>query len=497
MGMTAAASTATWPRGARVLVAAALLLLAAALAWLPLRPAAGGVAAAAGAVLLLRRPWLVWAALGATLPFAAAFRLPGGASLLDLLLALALALWFADGVRRARAGTGSPRLLSSGPAAAAALYVLALLLSALVARDLGQAATEVVKWVEFAALLLVLPAMVARGQVQWVVAATLAGAAAQALLGLYQFFFRIGPDWFLVLGRYMRAGGSFAQPNPFAGYLGLVLPVALSLMLAAWGVLLRREGRTRGAWAWAVYLSGVTALLAAGLLASWSRGGWLGALAGAAAVVVLRSRKAALAALVAAALLGGALLLGSLTPIRSLPEPVAERLREVPAFFGAGDVLAQEVTDENFALVERVAHWVAALRMVERSPWIGVGPGNYAAFYPEVRLPRWEEPLGHAHNVYLNVLAEGGIVGGLAFAVLWLAAGVFVWRRRVAAARQQDRWAAALAVGVAGVLAHLAVHSLVDNLFVQGMYVQIALWLALVAASRSGFVQAAAGEMGT
>ena len=48
------------------------------------------------------------------------------------------------------------------------------------------------------------------------------------------------------------------------------------------------------------------------------------------------------------------------------------------AYFGLTDVLSQPVTDENFSVVERIAHWVAAQRMWAQSPWFGVGPGNYA-----------------------------------------------------------------------------------------------------------------------
>ena len=43
----------------------------------------------------------------------------------------------------------------------------------------------------------------------------------------------------------------------------------------------------------------------------------------------------------------------------------------------------------------------------------------------------------------------------------------------------------ALGVGVVGSIAHLSAHNVVDNLFVQGMYVVVALWIALVVA-RSG-----------
>jgi O-antigen ligase len=132
-----------------------------------------------------------------------------------------------------------------------------------------------------------------------------------------------------------------------------------------------------------------------------------------------------------------------------------------------------------------MAHWVAAIRMWELSPWLGVGPGNYAVVYPEVRLPRWEEALGHAHNVYLNVLGESGLVGLAFFLALWVAVLVWVARRFVGWRRQGADWQAALAIGVIGVLVHLSVHNFFDNLFVQGMQLHVALWLALNNLARS------------
>ena len=513
----------------RLIGAAALLALGAAVALLPLEWVALAAGAAAGGVTLLRRPWLVWLPIGAALPFAAGVKVAGPLSALDLLLAGAAALWLADGARRK-----SLRPAWSLPAALGALYALALLAAALAARDAREALTEIAKWVEFTAVLLLLPDMVLtqrrRGAEKsseqcpvssiqypaplpagyysldtghyslitnhcslftvhclWLAAAILAGAVAQAALGLYQFAFAVGPEWFILPGGFMRASGTFAQPNPFAAYLGLCLPVALSLALWAGGRALR-PGRTAADAAWAIYFAGAALVVAAGLAASWSRGGWLGAAAGVAAVIVLRSRRAALFSVVLALLLLAAALLGSVTP-QAIPAavraPVAARLAELPAFFGAGDVPAQEVTDENFAVIERVAHWAAALRMWARAPWLGVGPGNYAAVYPEVREARWEEALGHAHNIYLNVLAESGLIGMAAFLLLWGGSAAWLWRapRRPGAAGFTN----ALAVGVLGVLAYLAVHSLFDNLFVQGMWVLLALWLALTNVQRLTF----------
>jgi O-antigen ligase len=507
----------------------ALAAVALLLAWLPLRNAALLAATVAGGLLLLRRPWLIWTVVGAVLPFAAA-RDAGPASALDLLLAGAVALWFVDGVRR-----DSLLIAPSAPLVAALVYVLLLLISSARALDFGQALAEVVKWTEFAFVLALLPVMlwadgrtrqasdshsdrlqVQMDRVRWVALGMVAGATAQALLGLYQFVFRIGPDWFLILGRYMRAAGTFGQPNPFAGYLGLVLPVAASLALWAWAEVLRgRDGAGRAApgrlLLWALLWSGGGVLIGAGILASWSRGAWLGAAGALVTVVVLRSRIAAVVAGTAALLVLSLLLVGSLTPAglqERIPEPVVARLAELPGFFGAGDPLAQEVTDENFAVIERVAHWVAALRMFEQSPWLGVGAGSYDAAYPLVRVPRWEEALGHAHNAYLNTLAEVGLAGAATVAALWATLVVWLVRALRQAGRQSKsglggamaREQRALVVGVLGVLVHLAVHSLVDNLFVQGIYIVLAIWPALVAVyllPRSGLLPGGALQPGT
>jgi putative inorganic carbon (HCO3(-)) transporter len=424
-----------------------------ALAWLvaaaPLRPLLLLLGGSSALLLLIRWPWLIWPALAAGLPFTSAIK-QGPVSLADLLLVGALVLWFADGVRRR-----TLRLEPFGLLLPLALYLSVLTLSALQAADLAEAAVEVVKWVQLGFVLLLVRAMVPRTAVRWLVVALLVGGIGQALLGLYQFIYRVGPEWFVILGRFMRASGSFGQPNPYAGYLGLTFPVALSLMLWAWHTLLWRGERRLDIFLWAGFTTLATGLMAAGLAASWSRGGWLGATAGVIVVCLIRSRTAAIAGGMAALLVAVAVLLGALQP-SLVPAAITSRLQAVPTFLGLTDVLSQPVTDENFSIVERVAHWVAALRMWERAPWLGVGPGNYAVVYPEVRLLRWEEPLGHAHNIYLNVLGESGLLGLMAYLAFWLSA--FVWLGRCLRGWQRSgaTWSAALAVGVCGVLVHLA-----------------------------------------
>ncbi|HMN31400.1 MAG TPA: O-antigen ligase family protein, partial [Caldilineaceae bacterium] len=389
-------------------------------------------------------------------------------------------LWFFDGVRR-----GSLRLATGPLLGWLAAYVGVLYLAALSAPDLGEALAEVVKWVEVAAVLLVVSVMLPPDRHEWLVAALLLGAIGQALLGLYQFLFRVGPEWFVIFDRFMRASGTFGQPNPYAAYLGLSWPVAISLALWGWRTVWRSQFRQLTVLLWTVFYTVAALLIGLGLAASWSRGAWFGAAVGVGIVLVMRSRQAALAGLLALLLLLTAILLGTVTP-KLVPAAVSARLQDLPGWLGFSDVLNQPVTDENFAVVERVAHWVAALRMWELSPWLGVGPGNFTALYPLVRLPRWEDALGHAHNIYLNVLAETGLVGLIAFLAWWSALFVWVLRRWREWQRRGATRLAALAIGVVGVLAYLSVHSFFDNLFVQGMQLHVALWLTTLQVNPGG-----------
>jgi putative inorganic carbon (hco3(-)) transporter len=468
---------------------AGLVILAWGIAILPISAVMLAGMAGAGLVLLVRWPWIAWLVLAAGLPVASSIRW-GPISAADMVLVGAMGLWFADGVRRRRL-----ELAFTGPALFLALYLASLLLALPAAADLGEGAQEVIKWVQVLLVFLLVGQSLTARRRRWLATALLAAATGQALLGLYQFLFQVGPDFFIIFGRFMRASGSFRQPNPFAGYLGLSLPVAISLALWALGQTRvafalngsNREAAGRRPLLWFLLYGGCAVVIALGLVASWSRGGWLGAASGLAVVLGLRNRwTVAFSALVLLFGLGlgvtGGLNLDPLTSAamgsRPIEEPGWQRMADLPAYFNLADVMEQPLTDDNFSVQERVAHWIAALRMWERSPWLGIGLGNYALIYPAVRLPAWEEPLGHAHNIYLNVLAETGMVGLATYLLLGCGVVAWIWRRYRAAAAHS--WNAALALGVLGVVAHFSVHNFFDNLLVQGMYLHLALWLALL-----------------
>jgi hypothetical protein len=331
---------------------------------------------------------------------------------------------------------------------------------------------EVLKWVQIAVVLYIVTSESGRGRAAWLIVALLAAGAAQALLGYWQYDLRgAGPGHFAILGNHWRAYGTFEQPNPFGGFLGLLWPVAASLAAAA-GVRFWRTRRWRDVLiTWLLGAAAILMLL--GLYVSFSRGAWLGAAAAALAMgSVLPRRWWRGLALVAA----GLLLFAALLQADLVPASITARLADVGDFVTVTDVRGATITVDNFAILERLAHWQAAVSMAQDHPWLGVGLGNYGAAYPQYALLNWPNALGHAHMIYLNVLAETGVVGLSAYLVLWLA--VFALTMRAVA--RSDGLRRGLALGLLGTWTHLSVHQIVDNLYVNNIHLVLAVLLGLL-----------------
>ncbi len=358
-------------------------------------------------------------------------------------------------------------------------FIIASGLTVITAYSLHVWVSEWLKWLLMLGLITVVMHL-GRGQRwQWIVLALLAGGVANALVGLYIFFGGSGADHLLINGRFFRAFGTFGQPNPFGGYLGLLLPLAIMTaygqLVTAWQVY---DARHRIQWrslALTIFYAGITLILLAGLIASWSRGAWLGFLASVAVMGFVLPRKLyqriGITALGASALLG--VWVGGL-----LPSAIVNRLASSFAgYFTLNDVRGVDITSANYAIVERLAHWQAALNMAQEHFWLGVGLGNYDVAYAQFRLINWDFALGHAHNYYLNMFAEAGFIGLIAYLGLWLSISWINWQ----ALRHPDHQSRALAVGLLGTWTYLSVHSLLDNLYVNNMFIHMGIMFGLLA----------------
>ncbi len=442
----------------------ALLLAGLALATLPLPLAGLVVGGGIVAVATLVHPQIGLYLLVVAVPFGAVREISVGGMTVgaaEALIGLVLAAWLARMVARRSVAPILPPLTLP-----LLLFLGAGLLSLPGALSLKFGLKEIIKWAEVLGLYVCAANVLNRRRAQRLVLVALLTGAAAALHGWVQFFTRSGPEGFMLFGRFMRAYGTFEQPNPYAGYLGLIAPLALSLALEGW----QRGERSLGEF---LVFCGALGTMAVAMAMSWSRGAWIGFAAAIAAVSAVRSRRAAAAFAALVAIGALVLMLGS---FQLLPEALTQRFTDFLPYVRPFDVRDVEVTDANFAVVERMAHWQAGWRMWAEHPWRGVGIGNYEPIYPAYYIPPWKEPLGHAHNYYLNIAAETGLIGLLAYLALW---GAAFWQT-VQTIRRTSGWERAVAIGVLGVLVHLSTHNFFDNLFVHNMYAHIAILLALL-----------------
>ena len=338
--------------------------------------------------------------------------------------------------------------------------------------------TEWLKWVIIALLIWHL-SQTQEASWRWLVFAVLVSAVANAIVGLYIFFGGSGADHLSILRRFFRAFGTFGQPNPFGGFMGIALPLALMGAVSQFQqIIISRREAAFLEWKRVLLLTAFCltfALTFVALLASWSRGAWLGFAVSVCVMLVAFPKRIATGIALAIAL--AAILVGAWS-VNLLPSSIVNRLTTaVTDLFTFADVREIEFNPTNYAVVERLAHWQAAAEMAQDHPIFGIGLGNYDVVYDEYRLINWEDPLGHAHNLYLNMLAEAGIVGLVAYLAFWLVVFKLTWSLR----RHPDPYARNIAIGLLGCWTYIATHSIFDYLFVNNLFLHIGVLLSIVA----------------
>ena len=310
--------------------------------------------------------------------------------------------------------------------------------------------------------------LLAEAPIWWdrILAALLVGELASAVMAIRQLYGDTGElarwaDPNSVADGTIRVYGPLENPNLLAGYLIPILPLALV-------ALLRWQGWPQRLFAAAALILGATALFL-----TYSRGGWLGLVAGLGTIgllLVLRQtrhwpvlwRRLFPLLLVAVA---AAVLVVAVTQIEPL------RIRVMSLVAGRQD------SSNNF----RINVWLAALGMIQDRPWIGIGPGNTAfnLIYPLYQQPKFNAL--SAYSVPLELLVEGGVPGLLAGLGLLLASV-----RSGLAQLKGEATFALPALAALAAIAGLCVQGATDTIFFRPE-VQMTGWfcLATLAVSRS------------
>jgi O-antigen ligase len=225
----------------------------------------------------------------------------------------------------------------------------------------------------------------------------------------WQGHFFLGPVWITGVAGGERPAAAFTSPNILAIYL------VIHLCLAA-GLWLDRADRD---WPQAVGLGAVLGLGSLLLLLTASRNGW-GA-GGLALVIGLALRRCwwGIGILVGIGLAGLAAAWDWPGWRAVVPRLIWSRLADT---FDPQALYFSSTAN-------RLDAWQFALQMVQERPLTGWGWQSFAALYNAQDPP---ELLGHCHNLYLHLAAEGGIPLLLGHLILWgwiLARGWQAWRR--------------------------------------------------------------------
>jgi O-antigen ligase len=196
---------------------------------------------------------------------------------------------------------------------------------------------------------------------------------------------------------YFRAVSFFPDPHMFSFYLGLSLPWTVALFLSS------ASKKTRF-----IFLAFFLLILTADIL-TFSRGGYLGLLAGLILVLAMLAKKFTLKTKLIAVL--SLIILFGLTFIFFSPA----RQRLLSSFnFSEGSNM------------ERISIWKQSYEVISNNWFLGVGLGNYPlAVKPSANYREFI----YSHNLYLDLAAETGILNALIWIGIISASFIDYWKK--------------------------------------------------------------------
>jgi O-antigen ligase len=282
---------------------------------------------------------------------------------------------------------------------------------------------------------------------------------AMSIFALIQYFTWDGRIYWIRPTQW-AAFGPFANRNHYAGYMEMLTPVPLALVLA--------RGVRKESWLFYGFASAIMGLT---IVISLSRGGIVSLLAGIIFVVMMSARReikhkrathdemrneGALIALRSSSMLkrvGVALILAVVIALGVIwigAEGIINRAAESVDQIKGGDPQGE--------LFSRTAVWKDSWEMIINHPFTGIGLGAYEAVFPIYARNNGMLLVDYAHNDYIQAMTDGGIVGGL-LAVAFI---VLIMRAAFRGMKSDDPLLAGLAMGCGAGVFSMLVHSLFD-----------------------------------
>ena len=279
---------------------------------------------------------------------------------------------------------------------AISLFIISMLLSALFSGDI---AYGLKRWADmwiwrFMPLVVVIFLLNNYFDAKKVMLAGFAGITFTSVYAVYQ-----------GLSGLSRANGFYGHPMTLGGWLCIFLPLLLIEFF---------ERKLLGKYYW---LAGLAfCICCAGMVFNATRGAWLAVTIVCAALLIyymFKSKRNLVVSIIFIAL-------------------ISVILANNPKFMHRLDTI--DDFDKYQSNTERILMWQSAWNMFKDHPVLGVGLGKYTENYQQKYiLPQAKEPdLEHAHNNFMQMLAENGIVGFTGFVTMFgyiIFKNLIVWFR--------------------------------------------------------------------
>ncbi len=241
-----------------------------------------------------------------------------------------------------------------------------------------------------------------------------------------------------IYGIYERAGaspfGTFVSRHNFAAFAEMTLALPLGMLLSG---AVKRDKKL-------LYITAIV-LIGTALLMSGSRGGLVAMAAAVMLLIFLTTRakgykaiavRGVLAVLLVAVVVAGTIYIGGESSLTRIAETATSK----------------DVT------TDRLHIWKTTLKVINANFPLGAGIGAFAQAYTQFDDRGGLERVEQAHNDYLQVLADAGIVGAAIFAFfLW---ALYKTVRR--ALKEKNGFRRGAAVGAIGGIFAVLVHSVFD-----------------------------------
>ena len=210
-------------------------------------------------------------------------------------------------------------------------------------------------------------------------------AMAIAFYAVYQFVTNTNKVWLLQQPYPHRGTGTFISPNNLAGFLEMILPLALAYTITS-----RIKALPK------IFTGYAAIAILAGIVVTVSRGSWIAtalALLIFFAVLMFHHTHRAPAIALLALFISGIL------------------------FFAPHDVLftarlkGLKESGGNITRDSRYLIWHDAVQLWHENPWWGIGPAHFDYRFGKYRPDAIQKSPDRVHNDYLNTLTDFGIVG--------------------------------------------------------------------------------------